>query len=111
MNITILPAGEPLVEEVARRVEEAGGSFADARVVFPGKRPSHFLRRRLAQKAGTSFIPPRIHSMDEFVDCIFDAQEERIGQGAAAPGGSGRGGAPLRHPIGGAAARSAARAS
>ena len=78
MSVTLLPAGANLVEEVARRVEEAGDP-ADALVIFPGKRPAHFLRQRLAQKKGTSFVPPRILSMDELVDGIFDERDARQG--------------------------------
>jgi hypothetical protein len=80
VNVTLLPPGLPLVDEVARRLEQPGVPLADAHIVFPGKRPAHFLRRKLAQKAGASFIPPRIQSMDELVDSIFDAQEERQGR-------------------------------
>jgi ATP-dependent helicase/nuclease subunit B len=42
-------------------------------VVFPGKRPTHFLRKRLADAIGGPFIAPCILSMDEFVDHMFHA--------------------------------------
>ena len=79
MNITVLQAGGSLIDEVARLLEQPGVSLAEARVVFPGKRPAHFLRRRLALGAGGSFIPPVIQSMDELVDGIFEMQEDRRG--------------------------------
>lgn len=41
-------------------------------VVFPGRRPSHFLRKALAQQMKGSFIPPVIYSMDEFVDHLYE---------------------------------------
>jgi ATP-dependent helicase/nuclease subunit B len=78
VSVTLLPAGANLVEEVARRVEEAGEP-ADALVVFPGKRPAHFLRQRLARKKGSSFVPPRILSMDEMVDGIFEERDAERG--------------------------------
>lgn len=40
-------------------------------IVFPGKRPSHFLRKALAVHAGGSIIPPVILSVDEFVDMLY----------------------------------------
>jgi ATP-dependent helicase/nuclease subunit B len=40
-------------------------------VIFPGKRPSHFLRKVLAEKERSSFLPPRIFSMDEYIDYIY----------------------------------------
>jgi hypothetical protein len=41
-------------------------------VVFPGRRPSHFLRKTLARKTQGSFVPPVIFSMDEFVDHLYE---------------------------------------
>ena len=79
MSVTLLPAGANLVEEVARRIEEAGEP-ADALVIFPGKRPAHFLRQRLAHTKGSSFVPPRILSMDELVDGIFEERDARRGR-------------------------------
>ncbi|MGA2639424.1 MAG: PD-(D/E)XK nuclease family protein [Spirochaetia bacterium] len=79
MSLTLLPAGASLVEEVARRIEEAG-DVAKALVIFPGKRPAHFLRRRLADKKGSGFVPPRILSMDELVDGIFEERDARQGR-------------------------------
>jgi ATP-dependent helicase/nuclease subunit B len=79
MSVTLIPAGANLVDEVARRIEETGDP-ADSLVVFPGKRPAHFLRQRLARKKGTSFVPPRILSMDELVDGIFEERDARRGK-------------------------------
>ena len=46
-------------------------------VVFPGRRPSHFLRKRLARDIQTGFIPPTIFSMDEFVDFVFKQTQSK----------------------------------
>lgn len=59
---------------------DAGSDVRDALVVFPGKRPAHFLRRRLAEELGSSFIPPLILSMDELVDLVFETREEHAGR-------------------------------
>jgi len=64
LNAVIVPAGASLIDEIARRLLDSGRDVRDALVVFPGKRPAHFLRRRLAEELGSSFIPPRILSMD-----------------------------------------------
>jgi len=79
VSVTLLPAGANLVEEVAGRIEEAGDP-ADALVIFPGKRPAHFLRQRLAHGKGSSLVPPRILSMDELVDGIFEERDARQGR-------------------------------
>ena len=74
----LVPPGISLVEEVARRIEAAADP-AEAVVVFPGKRPAHFLRRRLARSRGSGFVPPRIFSMDELVDELFERRQAREG--------------------------------
>jgi inactivated superfamily I helicase len=79
VSVTLIPAGANLVEEVARRIEEAGDP-ADALVIFPGKRPAHFLRQRLARKRGASLLPPRILSMDELVDGLFEERDAHLGR-------------------------------
>ncbi len=49
-----------------------GKDYSSNLIVFPGKRPSHFLRKVLAEKERSSFIPPLIFSMDEFIDHVHD---------------------------------------
>ena len=49
-------------------------------MVFPGRRPAHFLRRRLAQRAGRGFLPPVILSLDELVDEVFERRTARDGR-------------------------------
>lgn len=46
--------------------------YASSLVVFPGKRPSHFLRKVLADREKSSFIPPVILSIDEFIEHVHD---------------------------------------
>jgi ATP-dependent helicase/nuclease subunit B len=86
VNAALLPAAASLIEETARRIEAAGEDFAAALVVFPGKRPAHFLRQRLAEKRRSSFIPPRILSMDELVDELYEQGSGPGGDAGAARG-------------------------
>lgn len=47
--------------------------------VFGGKRPALFLRRALARSISSSLIPPRIFSLDEFIDyLISDEYPQKI---------------------------------
>jgi ATP-dependent helicase/nuclease subunit B len=52
--------------------EEAGGTggeeLAKCLVVFPGRRPGHFLTRALAEALKKPFIPPHIFSIDDWVE-------------------------------------------
>jgi ATP-dependent helicase/nuclease subunit B len=74
VSAVILPPGADLVERVARLLEDPAADCSEAVVVFPGKRPAHFLRRRLARRRGAGFIPPRILSMDGLVDAAYEAR-------------------------------------
>jgi len=80
LNATILPAAANLIDEIAGRLLADRPDIGGALVVFPGKRPGHFLRRRLAEEMGSSFVPPRILSMDELVDLVFETRETRAGR-------------------------------
>ena len=94
MSVVVVPSGADLIEEVIsylteRRKSSALGAtliaqdkelppegrerdFSASLVVFPGKRPPHFLRKGLAKKIGSSFIPPVTFSIDEFIDSICE---------------------------------------
>jgi len=63
------------IAEVSSHLDCTGNDYSNSMVVFPGKRPAHFLRRHIAEKHGQAFIPPRICSMDEFIDLLCSAQE------------------------------------
>ncbi|HEY4716973.1 MAG TPA: PD-(D/E)XK nuclease family protein, partial [bacterium] len=45
--------------------------FSDFVAVFPGQRPALYLRKHLFDKMQSSFISPRIFSMDNFMEYIF----------------------------------------
>ncbi len=71
MNVFVMPPREDLINWVARRLNNEGRDYSSHLVVFPGKRPAHFLRKTLAERAGGSVVPPVILSMDEFVDRLY----------------------------------------
>ena len=47
--------------------EENRKDYSEIIVVFPGKRPSLYLKKQLQEKINSGFIPPEIYSMDDFV--------------------------------------------
>ncbi|HOI42267.1 MAG TPA: PD-(D/E)XK nuclease family protein, partial [Elusimicrobiales bacterium] len=80
MELEVIGHKESLVER-AGEILLGARSLAENIVVFPGKRPGHFLRRYLAEKRGTAQRAPVIVSMDGFVDLAA----ERLGiKGSAA---------------------------
>jgi hypothetical protein len=68
----VLPPQADLVEEVAHRLSGEGVDFSGQLVVFPGKRPAHFLRSTIGGRVGSSFIPPVILSMEELVEHLYE---------------------------------------
>ncbi len=64
----IISAEQHILEEVRSLL--AGVDYTRALVVFPGKRPSHFLRKALALEMKAGFIPPRTFSYDEFIQFL-----------------------------------------
>ncbi|HET6514234.1 MAG TPA: PD-(D/E)XK nuclease family protein [Thermodesulfovibrionales bacterium] len=72
MSVLVIPSGQNLVDRVLAHLEGKERDYSSSLVVFPGKRPSHFLRKALARKVGSSFVPPTVLSMDEFIDSVCD---------------------------------------
>ena len=78
MNVLLISSSENLVEKVAEHLTGIEKDYSSSLVIFPGKRPSHFLRRVLANQERSSFIPPLVFSMDEFIEHVHD---ESLGLG------------------------------
>jgi hypothetical protein len=68
---------QDLIEALVPLLQGMGKDYSSNLIVFPGKRPAHFLRKALAQKIRGSFIPPVILSMDEFVDSVYEHEKSR----------------------------------
>ncbi len=77
MKAALLSAKDNLMEALVPLLKRDGRDYSTNLVVFPGKRPGHFLRKALAEKVGGSFIPPVIQSMDQFVDSVYETREGR----------------------------------
>jgi CRISPR/Cas system-associated exonuclease Cas4 (RecB family) len=78
MNVLLISPSENLVEKVAEHLVGFKRDYSSSLVIFPGKRPSHFLRKILAERERSSFIPPILLSMDEFIEHVHD---ESLGLG------------------------------
>jgi ATP-dependent helicase/nuclease subunit B len=68
VNVLLLPPGKNLIEEIIPKLLRLGRDYSSNLVVFPGRRPSHFLRKALAREIKKSFVPPVVLSIDEFID-------------------------------------------
>lgn len=69
MNIILINQSDDLIEKVYSLFDE---NLDKNVVIFPNKRPSHYLRRYISQKIKKSFIPPEIFSIDEFLISLFE---------------------------------------
>ncbi|NUN70657.1 MAG: hypothetical protein HUU02_13220, partial [Bacteroidetes bacterium] len=70
-TVRLLSPSQNLVDTVMQVLQNGSATpdgLASSVVVFPGKRPAHVLRKRMAQNAGTAIIPPAVHSIDLFID-------------------------------------------
>lgn len=67
-KIIELPYRENPVEYLANIVKDRERTI----VVFPGKRPALFLRKRLSELVGKAFIPPRIFSLEDFISYLYE---------------------------------------
>ena len=73
MSIVSLIAPERnLIDEIVPLLAAEGRDYSNTVVVFPGKRPAHALRSALAKKIGGSFLPPKIFSIDHFIDYLLE---------------------------------------
>ncbi len=77
MKPLLLRIQQDLIETLLPLLQGVGKDYSSNLVIFPGKRPAHFLRKALAQKIRGSFIPPVILSMDEFVDSVYEHEKSR----------------------------------
>lgn len=74
VNFIALPRDGNIIDEIANNLISEKNDYSSNIIIFPNKRPSHFLRRKLALMNNTSFIPPVIYSIDEFIDHIYDQE-------------------------------------
>ncbi len=74
MNAVLVATGTDLIAYLASALDQEAADLSDCLVVFPGRRPGHFLRKALAERRKGSFIPPHIASMDELIDQIHAAR-------------------------------------
>ncbi len=69
--LRVIPFGSDLIDEVANIIGENAPASGNTAIVFPGKRPSLYLKARLAAASGAkAFFPPQCFSLDEFIDNI-----------------------------------------
>ena len=77
MNLEFVSPKEGLIAAVVGRLHPDDKDYSRQWVVFPERRPAYYLRRALAAREKSGFIPPHTGSIESFVD---DAYGERLGR-------------------------------
>lgn len=70
-----LPPKENMIKRIAEYLISQNKDNADysrVTVIFPNKRPKHFLLKYMNERIGKSFFPPHVLSMDEFIEQTFE---------------------------------------
>jgi len=71
LNTIVINPEKNFIDEIFLLLKNDDKNYSNNLVVFPGKRPSHFLLKSIADNLKSSFIPPKILSMDEFIDFLY----------------------------------------
>jgi hypothetical protein len=78
MKTHIIPHSTDLISEVYRHLISDGRDYSTNIVVFPGRRPAHFLRKYIANILKTAVIPPQIFSIDEFIETLYPEVRRKL---------------------------------
>ncbi len=54
--------------------EKGKKDYSDTCVIFPGKRPFLYMRKTLAGMTGSAFYPPKMFTIDEFIEYITEKE-------------------------------------
>ncbi len=60
-----------LIDVVLQSLQPNDADYSNNLVVFPGKRPAHVLRKKLADQLKRPFLPPNAFSIDVFIDHLY----------------------------------------
>lgn len=71
MKIFLISPEINFIKRIVDCLYKRGKDYSSNLIIFPGKRPSHFLRKEISEREGSSFLPPRIYAMDEFIDYVY----------------------------------------
>ncbi len=78
-KIIEIPFGKDIIKYTMDMfIEENRKDYSEIVVVFPGKRPSLYLKKYLQEKINSNFIPPETYSMDDFVKKSVNIDKKAI---------------------------------
>lgn len=75
MKTFSLSPKENMIEKIAEYListNKDNSDYSRITIIFPNKRPKHFLLKYMKDRIGKSFFPPQVLSMDEFIEQTFE---------------------------------------
>lgn len=69
-TVRILRPGDDVIAEVVRLIQPGSDDLDRCLAVFPGKRPAHFVRKRIAVERTTGYLAPAVLSYDELIEML-----------------------------------------
>lgn len=69
-TVKILRRGDDMIAEVVRLLQPRSDDLDRCLAVFPGKRPAHFVRKRIAEERTTGYLAPPVISYDELIEML-----------------------------------------
>lgn len=70
-NYTVIPSRTSLIQSVADDLIVREHDYSANLIVFPGKRPRHFLLKELAARAQQTIVPPTALDVDRFINYCY----------------------------------------
>ncbi|HTX99351.1 MAG TPA: PD-(D/E)XK nuclease family protein [Bacteroidota bacterium] len=70
-SVRVLSPRDSLIDAVLELLPTTSDDYSSSLILFQGKRPAHFLRKALALRRGKACIPPKIFSLESFVDYCY----------------------------------------
>ncbi|MCI4626503.1 MAG: PD-(D/E)XK nuclease family protein [Candidatus Magnetoovum sp. WYHC-5] len=77
MSVRVIAAGDDIIQEVITHMDITSPYLSNYMIVFPGKRPTHFLAKELGQRIGQAYEAPSLFSMDGFIDYLYETVLKR----------------------------------
>jgi ATP-dependent helicase/nuclease subunit B len=73
-KVILISPRQNLIEIVADHLSGEQRDYSKTLVVFPGRRPAHFLSKMLAERGKSSYYPPHTFSIDDLVEFLLSNQ-------------------------------------
>ncbi|MCX7913546.1 MAG: PD-(D/E)XK nuclease family protein [Thermodesulfovibrionales bacterium] len=71
-NIIAVHPEDDIIDKIIENLMMDSDDYSKNIIIFPNKRPAHFLRKRLALVSNSPILPPLIFAIDDFIDFLYE---------------------------------------